>query len=174
MGQEICRENFNIPHAELLPGTDILQPFVILGDAAFSLTTAIMKPCSQNESSNDHSKAVYNYRYSRARKTSENDFGLLSQCFRVFYSPIAIAPDTADSLIMATCILHNMIRNSVVPCKSDNNNEDTTPANNFISLAPTTARKSTFEAMRVRNTFKEYFSTQGSVPWQNRLVQQSD
>jgi hypothetical protein len=76
----------------------------------FSLTPTMMKPYPQNQAIRDKQKAVYNYRHSRTRRTSENAFGILCQYFRVFYSPITIAPEAADNLIVSSCILHNMLR----------------------------------------------------------------
>ncbi|KAK9731682.1 hypothetical protein QE152_g13487 [Popillia japonica] len=50
------------------------------------------------------------YRICRARRVSENAFGLLSQIFRIFYTPISINPDTCIDLIMTACCLHNLLR----------------------------------------------------------------
>lgn len=58
----------------------------------------------------DASKKIFNYRLSRARRVTENAFGLLSQVFRVFYQPMNIESTTCDNLIWVACCLHNMLR----------------------------------------------------------------
>ncbi|KAE9522164.1 hypothetical protein AGLY_017424 [Aphis glycines] len=68
-----------------LPGTDIIVPHVILGDQAFRLHKHILRPFSQKAARGDNSKTIFNYRLSRARRVTENAFGLLNQVFRVFY-----------------------------------------------------------------------------------------
>lgn len=119
MGKQITYENFNIPAPIALPGTEIVQPFVILGDESFALTTMLMKPNPQEQAKNDRTKSVSNYRHCRARRTSENSFGILCQYFRVLYTPIAVNPDTAINLVVSACILHNMLRNFKIPCPGD-------------------------------------------------------
>lgn len=176
LGKCINNGNFNIPPARILPGTDTLQPCVFLGDSAFSLTTNIMKPYSQKDSIHDQSKALFNYRLSRARRTSENAFGILCQYFRVFYTPIAIKPTAVDDLIISACILHNMLRNSKISFPNENANAaPQLPKENLISLAPTCARRSSIAATSVRDTFRAYFvSSHGSVPWQYAKVQRME
>jgi hypothetical protein len=66
-------------------------------------------------------KAIYNHRHSQATRTTENAFGILSQYFRIFFTPIAIKPETVDSLVMTACILHNMLQKEHIPYS----NEDT-------------------------------------------------
>ncbi|KAK9746424.1 DDE superfamily endonuclease [Popillia japonica] len=165
-------DNFNIPPAKFLPDTHVLQPHVILGDEAFSLTTSMMKPYPQNQTIHDKTKAVYNYRHCRARRTSENAFGILCQYFRVFYTPTAIAPGAADNLIVTACILHYMLRNSKISYPNEHlRSSPELPKSNMTSLNTSSDRKPTLEAIRVRDTFKTYFnSTHGSVHWQESIV----
>lgn len=172
MGKQITHGNFNLPAPTALPGTEMVQPFIILGDEAFTLTTTLMKPYPQEQAKNDKSKSVYNYRHCRARRTSENGFGILCQYFRVFYTHIAVKPDTATNLVLSACILHNMLRNYKIPCPGDLDTFDNRlPTKNMVSLTPSNAKRSTFQAFNVRNKFKEFFnSEQGSVPWQDKIV----
>uniref|UniRef100_A0A6P7GZ90 Uncharacterized protein LOC114344098 isoform X2 n=1 Tax=Diabrotica virgifera virgifera TaxID=50390 RepID=A0A6P7GZ90_DIAVI len=58
--QKIDNGNFNIPSPSNIPGTNIIQPHVILGDEAFSLTTTMMKHYPQSQTTYDKTKAVYN------------------------------------------------------------------------------------------------------------------
>lgn len=72
----------------------------------------MMKPYSRPVTKVDNREAIFNYRLSRARRVSENAFGLLSQVFRIFYTPIAIKPETTDNLIVVACCLHNLLRDA--------------------------------------------------------------
>ena len=53
-------------------------------------------------------KRIFNY---RARKTVENAFGIVSSCFRVFRRPMAVKRSTADEVVKACTVLHNMLQN---------------------------------------------------------------
>ena len=53
---------------------------------------------------------VYNYRLSRARRTIENAFGILSAKLRIFRKPIKANVDSVDKLTKATVCLHNYLR----------------------------------------------------------------
>jgi hypothetical protein len=170
--KQIDNDAFNIPAPTNLPTSSVIQPHVILGDEAFSLTPTMMKPYPQNQAIRDKQKAVYNYRHSKARRTPENAFAILCQYFRVFYSPIAIAPEAADNLIVSSFILHNMLRQSKIPYPGESSNDTLIlPKNNMNSLTSSFTRRSTFEASHVRNVFKTYFnSAHGSVQWQDIMV----
>lgn len=76
------------PAPRALPNSDVV--YVIVGDEAFRLHTNMMKPFSRPIARTDNRKAIFNYRLCRARRVSENAFGLLSQIFRIFYTPIAL------------------------------------------------------------------------------------
>jgi len=69
-----------------------------------------MRPYSRTESRKDYQKTIFNYRLSRARRTTENSFGLLSQVFRDFYTPIPLKVETGDYLVLSACYLNNLLR----------------------------------------------------------------
>ncbi|PNF40094.1 hypothetical protein B7P43_G10715, partial [Cryptotermes secundus] len=83
---------------------------VIVGDETFALHENLMKPYPRKQTLSDPSKAVYNYRQSQARRTTENAFGILCAYFRISFQPIATVPETTDQLITCACILHSMLR----------------------------------------------------------------
>lgn len=107
--RKIQSGELNIPPPAKLPASNVQLPCVFLGDDAFSLTDYMMKPYSKNHSSQDRSKRIFNYRHCRARRTTENAFGILTQRFRIFFSPIAVHPNVVDNLIMSACIIHNLM-----------------------------------------------------------------
>ena len=53
---------------------------------------------------------VFNYRLSRARRVSENAFGILVAKWRMFRRPIVAEPKTVDNIVKAACVLHNFLR----------------------------------------------------------------
>lgn len=110
MGKLINSNNFNIPAPQQLPSNDIILPNVILGDESFALTTSMMKPFPRNQSLHDNTKTIHNYRHSRTRRTTENAFGILANTFRVFFTPINARIEKIDKIILASTILHNMMR----------------------------------------------------------------
>lgn len=89
-----------------MPNSNTILPNVFVGDEAFRLHSNLMKPFSRPVANSDIQKLIFNYRLCRARRVAENAFGLLSQVFRIFYTPIAIKPKTTDDSIIVTCCLH--------------------------------------------------------------------
>ncbi|KAF0737159.1 protein ANTAGONIST OF LIKE HETEROCHROMATIN PROTEIN 1-like [Aphis craccivora] len=84
----------------------------------------MMRSYPRNQSKTDSTKAIFNYRLSRARRTTENTFGIMCQYFRVFFTPINILPDTVNNLIMAACIIHNLLRDERMECPTDSTEND--------------------------------------------------
>lgn len=168
MGKRIIDKSFGIPTPQVLPGTNIELPCVILGDEAFGLRENLMKPFPRIQSLYDKSKAIYNYRHSRGRRTTENTFGILSQTFRIFHTAIIAQPVLIDDIVVASCILHNLIRNSrdTKMCSTDH---FPVPTENIISITASGGRSNEV-AIQVRDTYKNYFIGSGSVSWQDRMV----
>ena len=65
----------NLPNDEKLPNGEI-TPYVFLGDDAFALKRFMMKPFPQQCLTGE--SRIYNYRHNRARRISENLFGILA------------------------------------------------------------------------------------------------
>lgn len=130
-------------------------------------------------------KRIFNYRLSRARRVSENVFGIWCAIFRVFRKPLLLEPETATKIVLAAAYLHNFLRKS--PSRNIYN-----PVGSFDNECPNTGsiipgiwrrdlknvalnnfknipRKSSLNAQQVRDEFAEYFySKEGAVPWQNQ------
>ena len=158
MGQQIRSGNFNFPSDKALPGSDVTIPHVIVGDEAFRLTKNCMKPYPKNQASEDVEITIFNYRLCRARRVSENAFALLSQSFRIFYSAIAVLPETTDNIITATCCLHNMLRDEHDNSKQHNNCHMDISADNMLPLARPGGYGDA-EGFEVRNKLKTYFNS---------------
>lgn len=87
---------------------NIPQKSVIVADDAFPLKPYLMKPYSRRNLS--PKQRIFNYRLSRARRISENAFGLLVAKFRIFEKPIALSPEKSTSVSKAAIALHNWLK----------------------------------------------------------------
>nr|CAH7734521.1 unnamed protein product [Callosobruchus chinensis] len=76
-------------------------------DEAYPLKENLMKPYSGKTL--NPSQENFNKRLSRARKTVECAFGILFAKWRIISSVIETGETTADIIIKAICILHNII-----------------------------------------------------------------
>nr|CAI5835505.1 unnamed protein product [Callosobruchus analis]CAI5854414.1 unnamed protein product [Callosobruchus analis] len=113
------------------------------------------------------SKRTFNYRLSRARRLSENAFGILTQVFRIYQRRLKMNPEHVDKIILATCCLHNFLRPALIPVQSFDNNLN----NDNIQNLRRVGGNATVEAMSIRDTFANYFSSpEGAVPWQNEII----
>lgn len=160
---KVLNGSFGFPKNCVLPGSDMI-PHVIVGGEGFRLHNHIMKPYTKQASRNDITKKIFNYRLSRARRVTENAFGLLSQFFRVFYHPINTETSTCENLIWVACYQHNMLRNGYLE-KYNYNKDESTPEDNMLSLSRREGF-SNIEDFEVREFFKSYFNREGSVLWE--------
>lgn len=149
-----------------MPASDIIAPHIFLGDEAFPLLANLLKPYPRNQSNCDQTKAIFNYRLSRARRIVENAFGILSQNFRIFYTPIKLNVDSIENLVTCACILHNLIideRGVPTNC-SDLINNELESLSDYQEIEAESSQELKF---KIRDTFKDYFNSVGSIPWQN-------
>lgn len=174
----------SFPAPAPLPGTDTILPHVVADDA-FPLRKNIMKPFStRNQPAPNR---IFNYRLSRARRVVENTFGLLSQVFRIFRRPILLNPKKVETIVLATCVLHNFLlsKSSTVyapPGFFDTEVEDgslvpgtwrneSSSTSSFFDLRQQGSNSHSLDAADIRNEFKTYFvSSEGEVAWQYRHI----
>jgi hypothetical protein len=172
-----------LPQPSYLPGSSVKAPFVFVADDAFPLKENIMKPFNRNCLSEEN--RIFNYRLSRARRCVENAFGILSNRFRVFLTPIALEPPKVEQIVLTACCLHNFLRRNVAasasyspPGSLDSENADThelipgtwRQAAGGSSVVNLTRQCSNYPivAKNIRNIFCDYFNSDiGSVPWQD-------
>ena len=170
-----------LPEAKCLPYGVIRVPHVFVGDDAFALKEYMMKPFPQAGLTDE--RRVYNYRHSRARRISENLFGILANRWRIFRSPIALSPETIEDVTMTALTLHNYLRKSqsrVIYCPTglaDREDKYGTlspglwraghaPSTLLDIRVPSTGHNSSNNAKEIREIFKEYFCNEGAIPWQ--------
>ena len=76
------QKKVGLPPSSHLPDGDSDVPYFLVGDAAFSLRSWMMKPHSMKTMT--AAERIFNYRLSRARRIVENAFGILAN--RYLYS----------------------------------------------------------------------------------------
>lgn len=174
----------NLPADKPLPGRVFAVPHVIVADDAFALHKHIIKPYPGHQQKGSK-KRVFNYRVSRARRCSENAFGIMSSVFRVLRKPMLLEPEKATIITCACVYLHNFLRanksanyyappgsvdyvlpdGTIVP--GDWRNGESERGETFYPL-PRIGRRASEHAKAIRDEYASYFiSDEGSAPWQH-------
>ena len=180
LSRALEQNNLNIPGPRCLPNSNKKLPFVVVGDDAFPLKRYIMKPYSQRQLTRE--KRIFNYRLSRARRIVENAFGILANRFRIFLSSINLTADTAEKVILASCVLHNYLRTKAasqytppgfldteLQCGTVNVGEwrDNNSLNPIGQQGTNTYPR---DAKKIRDEYCEYFNGNGKVSWQDNFI----
>ena len=92
-----------LPKDNALLVNGVIAPYVFVGDDAFALKKFMMKPYPQQNLTAD--KRVYNYRHSRARRISENLFGILANRWRIFFTTINLEPKHVENIVLSSFAL---------------------------------------------------------------------
>lgn len=161
MGKMIADGTKIFPDPQYLPNSNIMLPYVVLGDEAFRLDKHLMKPYSKQQAIEESDKRNFNYHLCKVRRVTENAFGIMCSRFRIFFTPIAVKPETVDDIIMVCCCLHNFLRDDFIN-KYPNHGEieesiHELPVNNMIPLAGIGGYASS-EGFKVRSRFTEFFT----------------
>lgn len=180
--EKLQRKELSIPENQMVRGSTRYLPFVFVADDAFPLRRDMMKPFRQSDL-NTHAKKVYNYRVCRARRIVENAFGIMASRFRIFHTAINIEPRRVESVVMASCVLHNFLMTKVgndyapTECFDQERLDEgsiieglTTEGSTMQHLQRNSVGNTHEVAKRVREEFMEYFIDEGSVHWQNNFI----
>ena len=97
----------DLPDPCPLPNDDTAFPYVFIGDEAFPLTEYMMRPYPKRELTDD--SRVFNYRLSRARRTIENAFGIMTARWQILHKPLRMSPLNCENLFKAIVVLHNFV-----------------------------------------------------------------
>ena len=184
LGSALRNEGLNIPPARELPGREMPVPYTIVGDEIFALKSYLMKPYPGRNLTNE--KRIFNYRLSRARRTVENAFGILSSRFRIFLASISLEPEKVESIVLASCALHNFLS---IKSPSTYTPEGTVDVENMIGdqhtvvlgdwrrdvpelvgLHSQRGNRCTKNAKMIQEEYMNYFNSDGAVPWQWRAL----
>lgn len=170
----------NLPAPDPLPNDDLNTPYFLVGDDAFPLRTYMMKPFSHRYLTRQ--ERIFNYRTSRARRVSENGFGILVNRFRCLLTTMYHKTDTSKLIVMACLCLHNLMRERYPGLQNadldrDLGNGQVAPGAwrdqtvlQEVDQVPR-APRATMEGKRQRLYLKRYFSSPaGSVPWQDVAI----
>ena len=87
-----------LPEDDYLTNSPNKLPYVFVGDDAFALKKFIMKPYPQQNLTAD--RRIYNYRHSRARRISENLFGILANIWRIYFTIINLEPKIVKDVVL--------------------------------------------------------------------------
>ena len=107
MKAAIYNGSLHLPEDEDLPNTSTKCPYVITADDAFPFGHHNMKPYGGKYLETE--KHIFNYRLSRARRVSENTFGLSTARWGIFKRPIDALPEQCIGITKAVVALHNFI-----------------------------------------------------------------
>jgi len=125
--RRIENNEMGFPAPSPLPRNDRDTPYFLIGDDAFALKTWLMKPFSRRTAV--YEQRIFNYRLSRARRIVENAFGIMTNRYRCFLSPLEQEPKLVRTMVLACCTLHNLMRtrypgeqDGTVDAEDDNHN----------------------------------------------------
>ena len=175
-----------------LPPSDV-GSFCFVADEAFPLREYLMRPYPGERGPGGGNLPervqVFNYRLRRARRVSENAFGILAAKWRIFRQPIVAQPATVDKIVKVACVLHNFLRRRdgvsndrpyVHPTEVDHEDEQgrvrqgawrQNPGADFRELGRVDSNMHSRRAAAVRDQLADYFmSDAGAVPWQLGIV----
>jgi hypothetical protein len=167
--------NVHLLPAETLPGKPLAVPFLFVANDAFALSVNIKKPYDGHSPGSSVPVRIFNYSLSRAHRTVENMFGILSFKFSVFSKPVAPHPNKVETVVLTCIYLHNfphtnntsrnfyllpgtfdledMENHTVIPGSWRSETED---KHGFLNLQ-NVPRRSLNVAQSIRNEFQEYF-----------------
>ena len=173
----------NVPPPKKLPSSEVLCPYMFVGDGAYPLRIDLMKPYPFRQL--DQNQRIFNYRLSRTRRVVENAFGILANRFRVFCSTILLHPDTVTKITLASICLHNFLRQHrseayLPPALADWGDADHRVHEGawrrdglgaMECVQAGRARNPTLTAKLQRSLLRDFFvSPAGQVPWQKDYI----
>ncbi|KAJ8935701.1 hypothetical protein NQ314_012678 [Rhamnusium bicolor] len=179
MGRKLINNELNFPaDFPIEYGGDNI-PFYIVGDEAFPLSNNLMRPYPGRFLS--QGKRIFNYRLSRARRITENTFGIWAARWRILRRPINASLDTTERIIKATICLHNYLISNESEQYCPTNfigNEDNDGnvingqwreggiPNNVVNARRLGINNATRNAAVIRDQLASYFMFEGAVPFQ--------
>ena len=173
------------PPRQISPNSNKRYPYVFTGDEAFPLKTYLVKPYPR--SSIGIKERVANYRISRARRVVENAFGIAASRFRIFRRPIIARTELVVEITKAVVILHNFLmrgrtesRNKYFPAgyADEETSQGVRPGgwraeednSGMIDISQLGSANYSKDAKQVRDDFRDYFFSEGSLAWQIDMV----
>lgn len=121
------------------------------------------------------SERIFNYILSRGRRVVENSFGILVNRFRILQTVMYLPVGTVQNITLACCALHNFLGNENIALLNGITNVENISCglsryNNQLQNLHVINVRPNQNSLNVRSTFKKYFNTVGSVPWQQNML----
>ena len=153
------------PESESLVDDGPKVNYFILGDDAFPLMFWIMKPYSRRGM--DLNQRVFNYRLSQGRRVVENAFGILTSRFWIFQRPMQQEPPVVTRVVTVYLVFRNLLRMRYPTGQQDDFGADGQPPIVLEGNGISHEGRNPLEAVKTeRNILRDYFMTNGQVPWQ--------
>lgn len=162
-GHAIQEGTLGVPPHAIIPGAEDLRPLphTFVGDEAFPLRRHLMCPYPGRNLC--RRRRMFNYRMSQARMVVEQAFGVLAARFRIYHRVMWLHPHNVEVCVKATCVLHNLLRRDA-PTRPYRPRENRAPNPPLRYVLPSVIRQgannSTAEAVRVREAYTTYFSSE--------------
>lgn len=162
--KKLTESTLNIPESKPISNVDATPlPHVFVADDAFGLSKQIMCPYAGKIL--PHSKRIFNYRLSRARRYIECTFGIMTNKWRIFHRPLNVSLELANGIILACCVLHNYVRE-----RDGYKYEDLLYEPPFVDLGVEDGSRPNMFAKQVRDRFARFFIAEGKLSWQDKMV----
>ena len=162
MSNALDQNTVHLPRPCPLPGRVNYVPFVVVGDDAFGLKPHIMKPYPGRDIGDF--ERIFNYRLSRARRVTENAFGILSKRFCVLDKKINLSADKCTMIVNTCIVLHNFLMS-----QQDRQYGQANSCQDHVGLTSVRHQGSNHNsesARQVRDELADYFISNGQVDWQ--------
>lgn len=155
---------------------------VLVGDDIFPLGSNLLKPYSHRKLTLE--QRIFNYRLSRARRVSENAFGILASRFRLFSRPIDLSVDTTELVVKACCSINNWLRmtsgrtylppgsvdeEDIISCQVTRGSWRDVPTSLSSLEKQYKSNHYAHDGEDIRKAYSHAFMTHMSVPWQKKL-----
>ncbi|KAJ8685853.1 hypothetical protein QAD02_021646 [Eretmocerus hayati] len=155
-----CMDSQKIPFPgpSRLPGTEEESPFVIVGDEGFTLSENLLIPYPKDAVANRRDRRIFNCRLSRARRCSENAFGVMGARFQIFMhrtQAVGRAMYTPPNILDIEDEVSGTIQ------LGEYRQE---PAHDLVRLANQGRNRHANAAIELRERVCEYLNTVGRVP----------
>ena len=108
MDSSFLSGSLRIPVSRKIPNTVTKIQFFLVEDETLPLKLNLMRPYPRKDL--DYSKRVYNYRISRARRTVDYAFGMLTKKFGVLQTSMETSAEVSEAFVKSFCVLHNFIK----------------------------------------------------------------
>uniref|UniRef100_A0A8C2BK42 DDE Tnp4 domain-containing protein n=1 Tax=Cyprinus carpio TaxID=7962 RepID=A0A8C2BK42_CYPCA len=162
-GRALQEGTLGVPPHAIIPGAEDLRPLphTFVGDEAFPLRRHLMCPYPGRNLC--RRRRMFSYCMSQARMVVEQAFGVLAARFRIYHRVMWQHPHNVEVCVKATCVLHNLLRRDA-PTRPYRPRENRAPNPPLSVVLPSVIRQgannSTAEAVRVREAYTTYFSSE--------------